>query len=107
MSPPRDTLSGAQRSWSVTQSHTPRKPGVRTGTAIRPARPPPPGRPRGLCVEHTPWCLLIKDSPGAEGLWQPWETCVCCFPVKKLGLEAEGESSGNAEKLAEYICSSE
>ncbi|XP_036191550.1 uroporphyrinogen-III synthase isoform X11 [Myotis myotis] len=25
--------------------------------------------------------------------------------VKKLGLEAEGESSGNAEKLAEWICS--
>lgn len=27
--------------------------------------------------------------------------------VDKLGLEAEGESSGNAEKLAEYICSRE
>nr|KAF6304480.1 uroporphyrinogen III synthase [Myotis myotis] len=27
--------------------------------------------------------------------------------VKKLGLEAEGESSGNAEKLAEWICSRE
>ncbi|XP_015428364.1 PREDICTED: uroporphyrinogen-III synthase isoform X4 [Myotis davidii] len=27
--------------------------------------------------------------------------------VKKLGLEAEGESSGNAEKLAEYVCSRE
>ncbi|XP_023601026.1 uroporphyrinogen-III synthase [Myotis lucifugus] len=27
--------------------------------------------------------------------------------VKKLGLEAEGESSGNAEKLAECICSRE
>jgi hypothetical protein len=26
--------------------------------------------------------------------------------VSKIGLDAEGESSGNAEKLAEYICSS-
>ncbi|XP_073934192.1 uroporphyrinogen-III synthase isoform X2 [Castor canadensis] len=27
--------------------------------------------------------------------------------VSKIGLDAEGESSGNAEKLAEYICSRE
>ncbi|KAK2504297.1 hypothetical protein MC885_006060, partial [Smutsia gigantea] len=29
------------------------------------------------------------------------------FPVNKVGLDTEGENCGNAEKLAEYICSRE
>ncbi|XP_036191547.1 uroporphyrinogen-III synthase isoform X8 [Myotis myotis] len=43
-------------------------------------------------------------QPGSRGTRSHGRR-VCCFPVKKLGLEAEGESSGNAEKLAEWICS--
>ncbi|XP_036191539.1 uroporphyrinogen-III synthase isoform X3 [Myotis myotis] len=45
-------------------------------------------------------------QPGSRGTRSHGRR-VCCFPVKKLGLEAEGESSGNAEKLAEWICSRE
>ncbi|XP_066211425.1 uroporphyrinogen-III synthase isoform X2 [Saccopteryx leptura] len=60
---------------------------------------------------------LSLEKAGSAGVWEEslkekWNAksvyvvgSATAALVSKLGLDAEGESSGNAEKLAEYICS--
>lgn len=58
-------------------------------------------------VRHVPLGLHNTHThTGTERLELPCkEMYLCCFPVSKIGLDPEGENCGNAEKLAEYICS--
>ncbi|XP_066096038.1 uroporphyrinogen-III synthase isoform X2 [Saccopteryx bilineata] len=49
------------------------------------------------------WEESLKETWNAKSVYVVGSATAAL--VSKLGLDAEGESSGNAEKLAEYICS--
>nr|XP_020034939.1 uroporphyrinogen-III synthase isoform X2 [Castor canadensis] len=62
-----------------------------------------------LCLEKDSktevWEKSLKEKWNAKSVYVVGNATASL--VSKIGLDAEGESSGNAEKLAEYICSRE
>nr|XP_020034943.1 uroporphyrinogen-III synthase isoform X5 [Castor canadensis] len=60
-----------------------------------------------LCLEKDSktevWEKSLKEKWNAKSVYVVGNATASL--VSKIGLDAEGESSGNAEKLAEYICS--
>ncbi|XP_048194001.1 uroporphyrinogen-III synthase [Perognathus longimembris pacificus] len=62
-----------------------------------------------LCLEKDHktgvWEKSLKESWNAKSVYVVGNATAAL--VSKIGLDAEGENSGNAEKLGEYICSRE
>lgn len=66
---------------------------------------------RSICAHGSSCVSFFKPSfCGSKSELFPWFQCfslLLLVTVEEIGLTPQGEKSGNAEKLAEYICSSE
>ncbi|XP_059517726.1 uroporphyrinogen-III synthase isoform X2 [Myotis daubentonii] len=106
-----DEKTEAWQEWALVQGHGASQPGL----AVRVMS----GGSRVVLTQRACSELGLGSGGHSDLVWkkslrETWNTKpvyvvgnATASLVKKLGLEAEGESSGNAEKLAEWICSRE
>ncbi|XP_059517728.1 uroporphyrinogen-III synthase isoform X4 [Myotis daubentonii] len=104
-----DEKTEAWQEWALVQGHGASQPGL----AVRVMS----GGSRVVLTQRACSELGLGSGGHSDLVWkkslrETWNTKpvyvvgnATASLVKKLGLEAEGESSGNAEKLAEWICS--